>query len=225
LAPPFPRKPLRSPNVLSGHASVCGGRCGAANGSFDLLDTAGAARTDASFDRRDLLLFSRLGGRSCTAPGWQRLCPYHGGRHVRGRPGDNQPRGLHGGDRRRECRHWETRTWDGDLSILPSQTEGVPHPVLPGIIRLLLRLFQHSRNRKWHGHRLHWLYKPVYPLHRWHRATSRLHLGVRRIGLVGHRRTGGYRQMLRVLESVRDRLQLPVSRLQKRQKRVAWSTR
>ena len=47
------RSPSRgaTQTVLSRRASVRGGRCGAANGPFDLLDTAGTARIDASFDR------------------------------------------------------------------------------------------------------------------------------------------------------------------------------
>ena len=47
--------------VLSRRASVRGGRCGAANGPFDLLDTAGTARTDASFDRLTSCGNPRLG--------------------------------------------------------------------------------------------------------------------------------------------------------------------
>ena len=131
--PPLIRSPPRgaTQTVLSRRASVRGGRCGAAHGPFDLLDTAGTARTDASFDRRDLLLFSRLGGRSCTAPGGQRLCS--------------------------------------------------------------------------------------------HRARSRMHQGVRGSEVGGHRRTCRCRPMLRVLEPVRDELELPVSRLQKRQ--MVTSTR
>ena len=118
-------------NVLSRLASVRGGRCGAANDPLDPLDNAGTARTDASFDSRDLLLFSRLGGRFCTAPGGQRLCS--------------------------------------------------------------------------------------------HRARSRMHQGVRGSEVGGHRRTCRCRPMLRVLEPVRDELELPVSRLQKRQ--MVTSTR
>jgi hypothetical protein len=30
-----------------------------------------------------------------------------------------------GGDRRRECGHWDARIWDGELSIFLIRTEGV----------------------------------------------------------------------------------------------------
>ena len=75
-AAPHRLRRQRCPNVLSRSASVRGGRCASASGPFDLLDTAGTARTDVSFDSRDLLLVSCLGGRSCTAPNGQRLCSH-----------------------------------------------------------------------------------------------------------------------------------------------------
>ena len=37
-------------------------------------------------------------------------CPHHGRRHMRGRPGDNEPLRLLGGDRRSECGDWKAWT-------------------------------------------------------------------------------------------------------------------
>ena len=116
-AAPHRLRRQRCPNVLSRRA-VRGGRCASASGPFDLLDTAGTARTDASFDSRDLLLFSCLGGRSCTAPGGQRLCSHrarsrmhHG---VRGR-------GLGGHRRTCGCRQM--------LQVLENVRAGFQLPV------------------------------------------------------------------------------------------------
>ena len=63
----------------------------------------------------------RMGGLRCSAL----ASPHHERRHVRCRHGDNQPRRLLGGDRLRECSHWDGRIWDGELSVLLISSQGV----------------------------------------------------------------------------------------------------
>ena len=134
------------------------------------------------------VLHVRWGKLSDTLPS-----PHHERRHVRGRPGDTQPRRLLGGDRLRECGHWDGRIWDGEHRRLLILSQGVLLRLLQRRLRLLLRQLQHSRKRNRHGHR-HWK-RPVRPLPLRksgpHRARFHVHRGVWGSRVVGHRRTCG----------------------------------